>query len=415
MARTGLRSPDSDAPIDADFFDETPGASPQSALAVHDLTSAAKDLVEGAFPPLWVRGEVSDFKAHRNGHWYFALRDAQAQVRCVVWSAQTKRLPAPPDDGMQVVALGQMTVWPVRGDLQFSVRALEADGEGLWRKALELTRQRLEADGLLDHARKRALPIAPRTVAVITSPDGAALHDIITVARRRSPGVHLVVVPAKVQGEGAPESLVAALERVSRWKGCDVLIIGRGGGSREDLWAFNDERVARALAACPMPTICAVGHETDISICDLVADLRAATPSAAAEAAVPSVSDQRARLRSLGRQLAATAQRRQQRVAARVETTQRRLVIAAQRVTERRQARLTTAAAQLDALSPLATLARGYAVARTPDGATLSEVGAFSHGQAFELWVRDGVVAATVDSVKRRSSEPGNESAPDAE
>jgi len=415
MPRAGLRSPDSDAPIDADFFDETPGASPQSALAVHDLTSAAKDLVEGAFPPLWVRGEVSDFKAHRNGHWYFALRDAQAQVRCVVWSAQTRRLPAPPDDGMQVVALGQMTVWPVRGDLQFSVRALEADGEGLWRKALELTRQRLEADGLLDQARKRALPIAPRTVAVITSPDGAALHDIITVARRRSPGVNLVIVPAKVQGEGAPESLVAALERVSRWNGCDVLIIGRGGGSREDLWAFNDERVARALAACPMPTISAVGHETDISICDLVADLRAATPSAAAEAAVPSVSDQRSRLRSLGRQLAATAQRRQQRVTARVETTQRRLVTAAQRVTERRQARLSTAAAQLEALSPLATLARGYAVARTPDGATLSEVGAFSPGQEFELWVRDGVVAATAGLSRRRSNEPVNESAPDAE
>jgi len=415
MPRAGLRSPDSDAPIDADFFDETPGASPQSALAVHDLTSAAKDLVEGAFPPLWVRGEVSDFKAHRNGHWYFALRDAQAQVRCVVWSAQTRRLPAPPDDGMQVVALGQMTVWPVRGDLQFSVRALEADGEGLWRKALELTRQRLEADGLLDQARKRALPIAPRTVAVITSPDGAALHDIITVARRRSPGVNLVIVPAKVQGEGAPESLVAALDRVSRWNGCDVLIIGRGGGSREDLWAFNDERVARALAACPMPTISAVGHETDISICDLVADLRAATPSAAAEAAVPSVSDQRARLRSLGRQLAATAQRRQQRVAARVETTQRRLVTAAQRVTERRQARLATAAAQLEALSPLATLARGYAVARTPDGATLSEVGAFRKGQEFELWVRDGVVAATAGPTTRRSSEPAQESAPGTE
>ncbi len=399
----------------AGFIDATPGASPDVPLAVHDLTSAAKDLIEGAFPPLWVRGEVSDFKAHRNGHWYFALRDAQAQVRCVVWSSQTRRFPAPPDDGMQVVAYGQMTVWPVRGDLQFSVRAMEADGEGLWRKALERTRQRLEADGLLDPARKRALPAAPRTVAVITSPDGAALHDIITVTRRRSPGVNLVVVPARVQGEGAPESLIAALDRVAAWRGCDVVIIGRGGGSREDLWAFNDERLARALAACPIPTISAVGHETDISICDLVADLRAATPSAAAEAAVPAVLDQRARLRALGRQLAATAQRRQHRIVVRLDTTRRRLVQAAQRVTERRHARLSTVAARLDPLSPLATLARGYAVARTPAGATLSEVGAFAEGQAFDLWVRDGIVAAVAGRSRPRPDASATVPTPDRE
>ena len=145
-----------------------PGGSPDTAISIHDLTSAAKDLVEGAFPPLWVRGEVSDFKAHRNGHWYFALRDASAQVRCVVWSREQRRIPASPDDGMQVLALGQMTVWPVRGDLQFSVRAIEAEGDGLWRKALERTRSRLEADGLLSPDRKRPLPAFPRRIAVIT-------------------------------------------------------------------------------------------------------------------------------------------------------------------------------------------------------------------------------------------------------
>ncbi len=409
MARMSARDASMSGSSSIGYMEAVPGATPDLPLAVHDLTSAAKELVEGAFPPLWVRGEVSDFKAHRNGHWYFALRDAEAQVRCVVWSTQARRIPAPPDDGMQVVALGQMTVWPVRGDLQFSVRALEADGEGLWRKALELTRQRLEADGLLDPARKRALPQSPRTVAIITSASGAALHDIITVSRRRSPGVNLVLIPASVQGEGAPESLIAALGHLERWGGADVLIIGRGGGSREDLWAFNDERLARALAACPIPTISAVGHETDVSICDLVADLRAATPSAAAEAAVPSIVDQRSRLRALGRQLAATAQRRQHRVLTRLEHIQRRLVTGAQRVTERRQARLSTAAAQLEALSPLATLARGYAVARTPDGATLSEVGAFASGMAFELWLRDGIVSATAESVRARlDSAPGD-------
>jgi exodeoxyribonuclease VII large subunit len=383
-------------------IDAAPGASPDVPLSVHDLTSAAKDLVEGAFPPLWVRGEVSGFKAHSNGHWYFALRDAQAQVKCVVWSSAARRLPAAPDDGMQVVAFGQMTVWPVRGDLQFSVRTLEADGEGLWRKALEETRRRLEADGLLDPARKRPLPIAPRTVAIITSADGAALHDVLTVARRRSPAVDLVVVPAKVQGEGAPESLVAAIERVGRWAGCDVVIIGRGGGSREDLWAFNDERVARALAACPVPTISAVGHETDISICDLVADLRAATPSAAAEAAVPDVLALRRRLAQLGRALATSAMRRQQRVQVRLETIQRRLVAASERVTERRQARLAALAGRLEALSPLGTLARGYAVARTPGGATLSGADDFRVGLEFELWLRDGIVQAVAGAARSR-------------
>ena len=205
--------------------DEAPGSAPESAIAVHTLTSAAKDLIEGAFPPLWVRGEVSDFKAHRNGHWYFALRDADAQVKCVIWSSAAKRIPAPPDDGMQVLAYGQMTVWPVRGDLQFAVRALEAAGDGLWRKALERTRLSLEKDGLLDAARKRALPSFPRRIAVITSPDGAAMHDIITVARARSADVEIVIVAAKVQGEGAPESLVAAIERVGRWRDADVLIM----------------------------------------------------------------------------------------------------------------------------------------------------------------------------------------------
>lgn len=210
-------------PVERDL---TPGASQESAISVHTLTTAAKDLVEGAFPPLWVRGEVSDFKAHRNGHWYFSLRDANAQMKCVVWSTQTRRIPASPDDGMQVLVRGQMTVWPVRGDLQFSVAAIEAEGDGLWRKALELTQRRLEADGLLDPARKRALPRYPRRIAVITSPDGAALHDIVKVARGRSPDVEVVIVPAKVQGDGAPEELVAMIERVGRWMDADLLIIG---------------------------------------------------------------------------------------------------------------------------------------------------------------------------------------------
>jgi len=293
-----------------------------------------------------------------------------------------------------VVALGQMTVWPIRGDLQFSVRAIEAEGDGLWRKALERTRLRLEKDGLLDPARKRALPAFPRRLAVVTSADGAALHDVITVARSRNPAVEIVLVAAKVQGDGAPESLVAAIERVDRWGHADLLIIGRGGGAREDLWAFNDERVARALAACTIPTISAVGHEVDVTICDLVADARAATPSAAAEMAVPSLRELRARVSSLGTRLASAAKRREDRAISSLGQVQRRMSLLAARLVERRRARLDVVGGQLHALSPLATLGRGFAVARAPEGATLSRIGQFAPGNAFELWLRDGIVTA---------------------
>ena len=380
--------------------DAAPGATPESAIAVHTLTTAAKDLVEGAFPPLWVRGEISDFKAHRNGHWYFALRDANAQIKCVVWSAQTRRIPAPPDDGMQVLARGQMTVWPVRGDRHFSVPNIDAEGDGLWRKALELTRKRLEADGLLDPARKRPLPRFPQRIVVITSPDGAALHDIVKVARGRSPDVEIVVIAAKVQGDGAPEELVAAINRVCRWPHADLLIIARGGGAREDLWAFNDERVARALAACPIPTISGVGHEVDITICDLVADVRAATPSAAAELAVPSRRELAAHVRSLAGRLVNGVRRRQDRGVATLNRVKSRLTVGAARVTERRRARLQSAAGKLDALSPLATLQRGYSVARDDSGTTLSRSAQFANGSAFDLWISDGIVRAIVQDTR---------------
>ncbi|MCA0376352.1 MAG: exodeoxyribonuclease VII large subunit [Gemmatimonadetes bacterium] len=377
------------------IVESTPGSTPEAAIAVHTLTTAAKDLVEGAFPPLWVRGEVSNFTAHRNGHWYFTLRDADAQVKCVIWSSAARRLPAPPDDGMQVTAFGQMTVWPVRGDLQFSVRLLEAAGDGLWQKALEETRKRLERDGLLDPSRKRPLPAFPRRIAVVTSPDGAAVHDIITVARARDAAVELVVVPAAVQGESAPQSLVEAMARVARWGEADLVIIGRGGGSREDLWAFNDERVVRAVAACPLPVVSAVGHETDISLCDLVADVRAATPSAAAELAVPSRRETVARVDALTRRLVHAARRREARAAFAVSQLRERLRLASHRLVERRSSALSALAGRLDALSPLATLARGYAVARDDSGATLSRRAQFTAGAAFDLWVQDGIVPAT--------------------
>ena len=388
----------------ADLYEEVgetfPGASPSSAIAVSTLTQTAKDVVEGAFLPLWVRGEVSDFKRHRNGHWYFCLRDRSSQLRCAVWSRDQRGIPASPDDGMQVMALGQLGVYAARGEMQFTVRRMEADGDGLWRKALELTRQRLEADGLLAPERKRALPRSPRRIAFITSASGAALRDVMAVLRRRAPGVELVVVHAAVQGEAAPLELCAALRKVARWGQADLVIIGRGGGSREDLWAFNDERVARALAACPVPTISAVGHEVDVTLCDLVADLRAPTPSAAAEAAVLSREEL---LLTLGahRQRLVTAMEgslfdsrdRARSASAAITTSMSR------RLSDR-QAGLAASAGRLNALSPLATLERGYAVARAEHGATLTSAAQFAAGQEFTLRLRDGDVDATTRAVR---------------
>jgi exodeoxyribonuclease VII large subunit len=373
-----------------------PGATAASAVAVSALTETLKDVVEGAFVPLWVRGEVSDFKAHRNGHWYFCLRDQVAQVRCVMWARDARRLPAAPDDGTQVVALGQVSVYAARGDLQLVVRAVDAQGDGLWRKALERTRSRLAADGLFDPARKRPIPRYPRRVAVITSPDGAALHDILAVTHRRCPTVEIVIVPAKVQGDGAAEELRSAVERVARWGAADVVIIGRGGGAREDLWAFNDEHLARAVAACPVPVVSAVGHEVDLTICDLVADLRAPTPSAAAEHVVPVLADMEADVRAAGAALVGAVGRAVADARGRIEGAHDGLASAASLLVERRRARIESSAGRLHALSPLATLARGYAVARAGDGRTLSRAAQFVPGAAFDLLVSDGRVACQV-------------------
>ena len=435
------------------WFDEPaptayPGESPETALAINTLTRAAKDVIEGAFSPLWVRGEISDFKAHRNGHWYFSLRDAEARVRCVMWRGDVQRAPTKPTDGMLVTAFGQMTVYTNGGDLQLRVTRLGAEGDGLWRKALEETLTRLRTEGLLDEARKRPIPRLPKVVAVVTSPDGAALQDIRAVAARRFAGVQLVLVPAKVQGDGTAEDLVRAMERIKRWGGADVVIIGRGGGAREDLWAFNDERVARAVAACSVPVISAVGHEVDTSVVDLVADLRAPTPSAAAEAAVPDRDALLGEVASLrGRLLSATSrvmQRRRQQVAgvggrfaagargiaaleqARLRAFGQAMATHARRAMQRRrgqvdrllpaltsfpskglaprQATLAALAGRLDALSPLATLGRGYAVTRSLDGKAIASVSDFPPGQAFDVLLADGAVRALTTA--RRSGAP---------
>lgn len=377
---------------------------PEETFTISGLTLAAKEIIEGAFPMMWVRGEVTDFKSHRNGHWYFCLRDSTAQVRAVIWSKDAQRIPATPDEGMQVLAYGRLTVYASRGEMQFTVSRLEAEGDGLWRKRLEITRKRLEADGLLAPERKRRLPLFPRTVAVITSPDGAALRDIVAVLQRRRAKVRLVVVPAAVQGDGAVKEIRRAIVRVAKWGGADVLILARGGGSREDLWTFNDERLARTLAASPVPTISAVGHEVDVSMCDLVADVRAATPSAAAEIVAKTQGELEQILADFGTRMARTVGWRVDAARNRHRAAGRALRHASAQLVQRSRTRLVGLAGSLDALSPLSTLHRGYAVPRDAGGRTLRSIDDFSPNMAFELLLRDGAVRAIADSVRANRS-----------
>ncbi len=380
-----------------------PGASIESALGVGALAGYAKEALEAGFSDLWVKGEVSNFKRHSNGHWYFSLKDAAGQLPAVVWARDTRRIPAPPDEGMSVFARGTLSLWAGQGKLQFMVHALEAEGAGLWQKAFEALKAALDAEGLTAQARKRPLPLYPRHVAVITSGDGAAWRDIQAVVRRRHAGVHLTLIPAVVQGELAPASLVQALDRLARWGEAEVAIIGRGGGSREDLWAFNHESVARAVAACPIPVISAVGHETDFTITDYVADLRAATPSVAAEQAVPELEALRETVRSLGGRLSDALEDRVDRQGRRLRGHADGLRLRATRVVERRRARVERVAGRLEALSPLGVLARGFAAARAADGRALARRDAFTVGEAFELLLTDGRVIARTESIEARA------------
>jgi len=379
-----------------DFARPSPRRAPEGGWTPSTLNAAARHLIEGMFPALWVSGEVSNFTRARSGHCYFTLRDAGSQIRCVMWRDDARRLPTQPTEGMEVRALGRLTIYEGRGEFQLSVAELEAKGEGLWKLAFDKLRTKLEVEGLTSPVRKRALPPYPACVGVVTSSAGAALHDIVSVIRRRAPWTRIVLSAARVQGEGAAEEVARAIRLIARAGCADVLIVGRGGGSTEDLWAFNEEAVARAIAESPVPVISAVGHETDFTIADLVADLRAPTPSAAAEAAVPD------RV-SLARGLADLRERMLRCTRERVENCRERLFEArldlgdaGDRIVAGRRERVAGIAGRLHALSPLSTLARGFAVPLDPSGRVLRRVADFAPGQEFRLRVADGSVRARV-------------------
>ena len=372
------------------------------ALTVAEVTRAARAAVEATLPETWVKGEVHELKTYQSGHWYFTLRDANAQVRCVMWRANAARAGKPPAVGTEVFVFARPTVWEERGEFRLTVTELLAtDGVGLAALEFERARRALEADGLLDPSRKRPLPAFPARVAVVTSLDGAALRDIVTVVRRRWPSLELVVLPTRVQGAEAPAELVRALALVDRIPGVDACIVGRGGGSREDLAAFNAEAVCRALAAVRVPTVSAVGHETDVSLTDLVADVRAATPSAAAEVLAPDGEALRHRAAQLASRLGGSLASRTRLAGERLARSADRLEGALTRRVQAWRSQTDRLATALDALSPLRVLDRGYAVALGEGGEVLRRTAQFSPGLPFRLRLADGEVAARAEATDR--------------
>lgn len=357
----------------------------RETLSVSRLVYLLRDLVEENFVQVLVAGEIANFSTPSSGHSYFVLKDETAQLRGVMFRSRNRLLRFAPENGMQVVCSGRVSLYPQRGELQLMVDSMEPLGVGSWQVAFEQLKNRLAAEGLFDEARKRALPAFPRTIGVVTSATGAAIHDILNVLRRRGAGLRVLLCPARVQGEGAADEIAAAIADLNRHGEADVLIVGRGGGSVEDLWAFNEEPMARAVFNSGIPVISAVGHEVDITISDLAADLRAPTPSAAAEMVVKGreelerhvdhlvmrLSGQmknrlallRERLAGLNRRLRTRSPVevwRQQRL--RLTDLRRRLAMAVEGRLLAARNRLAGAAGKLQALSPLATLERGYAI-----------------------------------------------------
>ncbi|MDO8794036.1 MAG: exodeoxyribonuclease VII large subunit, partial [Vicinamibacterales bacterium] len=277
---------------------------------VTELTARLRTLLESSFAEVWVEGELSNCRLWNTGHLYFTLKDAHAQIKGVMFRTALQRLRFTPKDGLRVVARGRVSVYDPKGEYQIVCEHLEPEGLGALQLAFDQLKERLAKEGLFDEQRKRSLPALPRKIGIVTSLDGAAVRDIIRVLRRRYPNAHLVIRPTRVQGEGAAMDVARAVTAVGRLPDVDVVIVARGGGSIEDLWAFNEEVVARAIAGCPVPTISGVGHETDVTIADFVADVRASTPSAAAELVVARKDEFTGRIDRLGERLGAAVQHR---------------------------------------------------------------------------------------------------------
>lgn len=396
-------------------------------FTVSELNGFIKDLLDNV-PPLadvLLRGEVSNYKVYPSGHCYFTLKDSESALKCVLFKGSAMRLRFRPENGMRVVASGRIGVYPRDGVYQLYCSGLSPDGVGDLSVAYEQLKEKLLKEGLFDESHKKPLPRYPQRIAVVTSPAGAAVHDMIRILRRRYPAAKVLLLPVRVQGVEAPPEIAGAIRYANRHRLADVMIVGRGGGSLEDLWAFNDERVARAIYASEIPVISAVGHEPDVAISDFVADRRASTPSNAAEIAVPDRAELLHRMESsrqrLERALCRRVESQQERLetlakkrvlqdpaallsdkAMRLDYDQRRLAAAMQAVTDREKGRLAAAAASLDALSPLRVLGRGYALAQTAKGDVLRSASQVEAGEKVRLRLSEGRLTCVVTEKERQ-------------
>ena len=394
----------------------------QHVFSVTEVNQYIKSIIDGVpqLGDLLIRGELSNYKVYPSGHHYFTLKDGESAIRCVMFRSSAGRLRFRPESGMRVIAGGRISVYPRDGAYQLYCTSLSADGIGDLYVAFEQLKDKLNREGLFDPAHKKPLPLYPRRIAIVTSSAGAAVHDMIRILRRRYPIAKVLLLPVRVQGVEAPPEIVGAIRYANRWQLADVLIVGRGGGSIEDLWAFNDERVARAIYASEIPVISAVGHEPDVTISDFVADRRASTPSNAAEIAVPDQAELWKRLDSAGRAMAQGALNTLEKADAQwktlaskrvltdpmafvddrrmqLDSVQQRMGLTAHRQLSQRQQRFATLAASLDALSPLKVLGRGYAMAQTTDGTVLRTSQQVQEGDRIHVRLGQGALDCTVD------------------
>lgn len=392
---------------------------------VTDLTKYIKSIFDRDHKLLsvFIRGELSNFKCHYSGHCYFTLKDASSQIKGVMFKSRAQFLKFEPRDGLKVVAYGQVTVFERDGQYQLYADQLIPDGVGELSIAFQQLKEKLAAEGLFDEDRKQELRLLPRAVGVVTSPTGAALRDIITVAKRRHPGIPLVLYPVQVQGAEAPGQIVEAIRAFNRLKNVDIIIVGRGGGSIEELWAFNDEKVVRAIAASLIPIVSAVGHQTDYTLADFVADRRAATPSQAAEIVVPDVQELKRYITTLQTMLETgiktyIKERRQvvsklrdnrvftqpERLLAEhrqlIDSYVERLGQATRKIIVAKQHDLKVNTEKLSMLNPLAVLARGYGLIRTPDGQIVSNAAQVNTGQQLEIILKQGSLEVEVIRTK---------------
>ncbi|MEO1523982.1 MAG: exodeoxyribonuclease VII large subunit [Planctomycetota bacterium] len=393
---------------------------PPEAVSVSELNEHLKAVVEQTFPPIWVFGEVSDVAKPRSGHVYFTLKDDESQIRAVLWRGNAYAVPFEIQNGQALLCFGNLEVYAVRGTYQLVVRKARPQGQGTLQQALEKLKHKLGAEGLFDAERKQSLPRHPRRIAIVTSPSGAAVHDFLVAAENRMSLGEIFVIPAQVQGDGAAETIARGIRAAAMIRPTlDCVVVARGGGSLEDLWCFNEEKVVRAIAECSIPVVSAIGHEVDVTLSDFAADVRALTPTDAASKVFPDQDATIDRVADLMRRLQRSMRYEVERRRGLLESLRERPVLAKPlemirlrsrslddldlraklaitRRLEKAQTDVATAAGKLAALSPLETLARGYSVTRNRDGEAITSTDQITEGQEIETILHDGRLRSTV-------------------